>query len=540
MFRKTEPQLQFSMYSSVIQHLTETSNNIYKDKNLWHNVFYKEIVSRIDETLFTPLFSETNGAPNSSIRILVGMMILKEGEGCSDQKLFENARFNLLFRKALGLVNMDDSVPTESTYYLFRKNIGEYFKKTGIDLFEACFKQITKGQIIDYQVSGQSLRMDSKLIGSNIAFYSRYELIHKSLVLFYKSTPKEHFKLLSDEKLVRLESYVKEKSADTVYRSTKEQIKEKLGALGMLIYSIIQSITAFQSTDYVMLKQVFKEQYNVEEDAAIQLKANKEISAKSIQSPHDTECDYRRKNDEDTKGYSHNIAETCDENNPINLITNVQTAPASKADNEFTKPATTNSQKLLQDKISNIHTDGAYHSEDNQMFTREEGINFYLTGFQGAVPRYELTKDNNTIRCIDTKENVEVEVVTTPNGKYRIKTEKGYRYFTDKEIEKQVLRKEIEQIPKEIANKRNNVEASIYQLAYPLRKDKTKYRGFFKNKIWAILRCTWINCVRIAKYIMGIAKNEAKKVNNTLLSVVLTFLIENLFNFKAFRLRSND
>jgi len=323
-----------------------------------------------------------------------------------------------------------------------------------------------------------------------------------------------------------------------VYRSTKEQIKEKLRELGILIYSIIQSISEYQSVEYMTLKQVFKEQYNVEEDTSIQIKANKEISAKSIQSPHDTECDYRRKNDEDTKGYSHNITETCDENNPVNLITDIQTAPATKADNEFTKPATLTSQEILEDKIKNLHADGAYNSGDNQTFTKDEGINFYLTGFQGAELRYELVKTNDTVKCIDIKHDIEIEVVITRKGKYRIETENGYRYYTDKEIEKQKLRKEIAHTPKKISNRRNNVEATIYQVAYHLRKDKTKYRGFFKNKTWAILRCAWINCIRIANYLVETAKIDAEKVVQTLLGSNLAFVLLMVFNFRTFRFES--
>jgi len=80
-------------------------------------------------------------------------MILKEGEGYSDQKLFENCHFNLLTRKVLGLTNIDDPVPAESTYYLLRKRIADYYKETGTDLFEKNFQKITKGQIIDFEVS---------------------------------------------------------------------------------------------------------------------------------------------------------------------------------------------------------------------------------------------------------------------------------------------------------------------------------------------------------------------------------------------------
>ncbi len=133
------------------------------------------------------------------------MMILKKGEGFSNKNLFENCRFNLLTRKTLVLINLDDSVPAESTYYLLRKRIADYYEETGTVFFEKTFQKITEGQIIDFEVSGQSIRMDSKLIGSNIVFYSCYELIHKSLVLFYKNTCKKYFKLLSGQERTELD-----------------------------------------------------------------------------------------------------------------------------------------------------------------------------------------------------------------------------------------------------------------------------------------------------------------------------------------------
>ncbi|MEA3448612.1 MAG: transposase [Bacteroidota bacterium] len=129
------------MLSNVSQHLTADSSKRFADETAWQNIFYKQVVRRIDENLFSILFSSENGAPNAPIRTLIGMMILKEGEGYSDQKLFENCRFNLLTRKALGLINMDDPVPAESTYYLLRKRITEYQKETGIDLFEKTFQK---------------------------------------------------------------------------------------------------------------------------------------------------------------------------------------------------------------------------------------------------------------------------------------------------------------------------------------------------------------------------------------------------------------
>ena len=516
MFRRTGTSHQLSMQSSVYQHLNNGSSELFTDKTAWHNIFYQQVVSRVDENLFSKLYSSGKGSPNAPIRILIGMMILKEGAGYSDKKLFEDCRFNLLTRKALGFVNIDDAIPAESTYYLFRKRISDYYAEKGVDLFEACFKNITSEQIIEFEVSGESIRMDSKLIGGNIAFYSRYELIHKTLTLFYKNTYKNHVKLLSDENHGILDEFIKEKPSATVYNSSNEQVAGRLVILGKLIYAILNTVKENNNKHYLALKRVFAEQFKVLADDKIEITPSKEISAKSIQSPHDTDCDFRTKDGKPTKGYNQNITETCGGDNAVNLITNIQTETATHPDNKFTKPAIENSQELLADNIKNVHTDGAYNSRENQEFTKQEDINFYLTGFQGKPGRYDLTIKDGGLHVFDNQNNTEVGANPTKNNKYRIKAEKGYRYFTDKEIESCRLRKQVKELPKEIGDKRNNVEATIYQLAYYLRKDKTKYRGYFKNKIWAILRSLWINFARIANYLTGLSKKAKLNVKPAL------------------------
>jgi hypothetical protein len=80
---------------------------------------------RVDESIFSVLYTDGKGAPNASIRVLIGMMILKEGQGWSDEQLFENCEYNLLVRSALGLMSLEDAAPVSSTYYLFRRNLVE-------------------------------------------------------------------------------------------------------------------------------------------------------------------------------------------------------------------------------------------------------------------------------------------------------------------------------------------------------------------------------------------------------------------------------
>src|SRR5699024_3633555 len=146
----------------------------------------------------------------------------------------------------------------------------------------------------EFEVSGQSIRMDSKLLGSNIAWYSRYELVHESLRLFYNSlkTPKD---ILKTTLLISLNEVLKEKGYKVVYRNNREALKVKIKELGLLIDRLLQTPDLPQNEQYKTLCRVFKEQFKVDEQQTIIPRPKEEISPKSVQSPHDTDCHYRNK-----------------------------------------------------------------------------------------------------------------------------------------------------------------------------------------------------------------------------------------------------
>ena len=204
MFKKTNKESQLDAFASVTTLLESSSFKQYSDESHWHNQFRKQVVMRVDESIFSILFNTTTGAPNSPIRTLVSMMILKEAFGWSDSQLFENCRFNLLVRSSLGLFNINDALPVESTYYLLRKRIYDYQKQNGEDLIGKAFAYITSGQIKDFDVNGQSIRMDSKLFGSNIALFTRYQIIHQTLCMFFESLDKNAKSSLSGKELDQL------------------------------------------------------------------------------------------------------------------------------------------------------------------------------------------------------------------------------------------------------------------------------------------------------------------------------------------------
>jgi hypothetical protein len=74
---------------------------------------------------------------------------------------------------------------------------------------------------------------------------------------------------------------------------------------------------------------------------------------------------------------------------------------------------------------------------------------------------------------------IDKKKVTTKQGvvKWRVKAESGYRYFTQENIDTYQVGKKIAETPIEIVQKRNNIEATIFQLAYHYPNAKSRYRA---------------------------------------------------------------
>jgi hypothetical protein len=513
MFKKSNKEPQLDAFTSVPMMLESSAFKQYSDQSHWHNQFHDQIVMRIDETLFSILFNNTTGAPNSSIHTLVGMMILKESFVWSDSQLFEHCRFNLLVRSALGLFNMNDSLPVESTYYLLRKRIYEHQKQHGEDLMGKAFAQITSEQIKEFDVNGRSIRMDSKLIGSNIALFSRYEIIHQTLCMFFKTLDHASKSTLSAADLEQLEKLVNEEPLKTVYRSTRDEIKGRLQPIGIISYKLLTLFGNLQTDSFLLLRRVFNEQYKVSVDQQIELRPKEEISSSSVQSPHDPDSAYRNKGDQKVKGYSVNITETCSDEG-LNLITNVLVEKANTADTAFVEPAILATIEVTGQIIEKTYADGAYQSPANDVCC--EDIDMVFTGIQGAESRYdlEMTPEGLLVTDVQTGEHMKAVLVkkqkNSKEDRWRITTTNGYYYFNQQAIRTSHMRREMKGRPMEELHKRNNVEATIFQFGIPLTNGKSKYRGQIKQKMWACCRCLWINLVRIVNFTKQICQRTFK------------------------------
>ena len=56
MFKKTASNPQYDMFSTPATQLGKREAKKYDDPGAWHNRFYANVTSKIDESLFSPLF----------------------------------------------------------------------------------------------------------------------------------------------------------------------------------------------------------------------------------------------------------------------------------------------------------------------------------------------------------------------------------------------------------------------------------------------------------------------------------------------------
>lgn len=258
----------------------------------------------------------------------------------------------------------------------------------------------------------------------------------------------------------------------TEYRSTSEEILQRIEALGAVIYKVLKRIKA---SDDLLLKRVFDEQYEVSH-GKVSLRDKKLVSADSVQNPNDPDAAYRTKRDQKVKGYSVSATETNDEEGGLSLITDVEVRPATAADKDFLQQGVEGSMEVTGNLPEHINADGAYQSDGNREFAADDNlIDFVTSGLQGKPSRYDLTLADDNLTVVD-KTTGELVPVTKAGDKWRIasKEKAKYRYFTQEQVEKAMLRKKLEAIPKTELDRRNNVEAAMFQIRYHTRNGKTR------------------------------------------------------------------
>ncbi len=348
----------------------------------WAQTFYDLLFRRIDEKPFAVLYSQQPSRPNAPINVLVGMEILKAGFGWSDKELYEQVCFNLQVRHALGLDDLSFPVLEMRILYNFRRRVRQYAEETGIHLLYEAFKQVTDEQLAALAIRTGWQRMDSTQLLSHLAAMNRLELVVSVVQIAYRALDEAGQKRWQD----RLAPYLAGRPQKVCYPIKGDAVEAHLTKLGEILVALAEelSVSAPESRAHQMVTRILREQYQVEAEGQVTLRPGEEVAADSLQSPHDPEATFRTKGGKAYRGgYVVNVSETCDSENPVQWITDVQVAP-NQTDDSTLLARSLDGQAERGIEVQKITTDGGYTGPGSERACAKHGVELRPTHMRGG------------------------------------------------------------------------------------------------------------------------------------------------------------
>lgn len=537
MFRKNDHHRQQPLFSTLDDLPAKPRERL---ENSWAATFYREFFSRIDEDVFAILYSDQASRPNIPVNVLVGLETLKAGFGWSDAELEDALAYNIQVRYALGYRELTEGHFELRTVYNFRRRLAQHMQETGENLLEEAFEQVTDEQIAALELKTGKLRMDSTQIASNIRQMSRVQLLVEVTQRVWRMlTEADQADYAAD-----FAPYLKGTSGQYTYHIEPGEAPGHLEAIGCVMRRLVAELVAdYGAQDaYHVLARVYAEHF-VEVESGLRPKAGQELSAQSLQSPDDWEATYRSKNGRGYQGYVANVTETCDPENPIQLIVKVQTEANSTDDAVMLEDAVPN--LVERTDVDEMYTDGGFNSPAVDAVLNDAQIEHFQTAIRGQQPDddrvngsdFVFTRDEHgtpqAVRC-PAGQDAAVVPARKP-GRFtarfdveqcaacpllgqcpteRLKRKPLYRIlrFDQQQVNVAHRRENQRQAQASGQNLRSAVEATVRSVKHPFGNHKLPVRGHIRVSLTMVASAAMVNVRRI--WCCQVRKNEAETVQN--------------------------
>jgi len=517
MFRKNTSHLQPSLFGTTTQLSATKLKKLRKSKE---HEFYQLVFRKIEEEDFAVLFSETFSRPNAPVNSLVSSIILLNHNDWTTEKLFDRVDFDLLTRTALGLDSFEKTPFCPATYFNFQNRLLAHFIETGENLLERVFDKLTGQQLKKLKIKTDIQRSDSFMAMSNIRNYGRTQLLVEMLIRLQR--------VLSDEDKNRFEEilfpYTQQTSEQYIYKLERGRIpheQEQLGQIYHKLYGALKNSYGDVGI-FKIFERVYHEHFTIIKDK-VQVKPGNELSGGILQSPDDIDATYRKKNGKNFRGQSVNVTETAAPENDVNLITDIAVCPNNTDDSEILNERLEHIKEKTPD-LQELHTDGAYGSEQNDEDMEELGITHVQTAVRGrkaevTIEIEEVSDGEYIVNCprqrVNSKKtkkrnkaNFEIEICNQcPLSEQccaKPQNGKPVYYFDRADYLQNKRNRNIKLLPPERRKLRPNVEATVKEFTKPFNhKGKLKIRGKFKTMLYAHSMGIAINFGRIWRYRAG-------------------------------------
>jgi len=539
MFQANDKHSQPALISDV-QALSEKKRERLEQS--WAGVFYTEVFRRIAEAEFAVLYGGVPSRPNVAVNVLFGLELLKSGFGWSDNELYEHFLFDLQVRYALGIHDLKAEDFELRTLYNFRRHLREYDLEHGINLVERSIAQITAGQVTAFKLDTRLQRMDSTFIASNIYNASRLHLLVEGVQRLAALLSEAEKELYAE----RLAPYARRSAEQIVAQlSGRQAIDAALQQTGALLDSLLTTLAPAQAqhADYLLVSRLFHYNYRIAEEKVpehvqrtIETRSNDEIASSALQSLHDPEATYRRKQNKGHKGYVANVTQTCAPENPLQLITQVQVAPNNVADTTLLCAALP--ALLEQTELTTLYTDGGYGGEQSDLALQATPVTQITTGIKGATPTAAMFLLADFALAFDEKgapiqitcpadQRVAVLPGSVPTrfvarfatatcsscplaARCRVqpakRTPDSLLRFSLKQVHAGQRRQRMRELLASGKNPRAAIEAVVRSVKHPFRQGKVPVRGRFRTTVMVVLSAAMVNMRAIHRYLNALPR----------------------------------
>ncbi len=347
----------------------------------WAEIFRTRALPLIDEDLFAALYCEDNGRPNRPVQTVLGVLILKDVYDLTDAEALERLEFDLQWRHALSLTP-EEAHLCQKTLHNFRAGLMAH------DLSRVAFAETTDRILAALGTKVSRQRLDSTHVISNMAVLTRLGLFCETTRVFLSRLQAAHPRLYGSVPQRLRGRYLKEDGQATGYQDARAaEGRRRLPVCARDVYRLCRRLghtAAAQMEEFVLLKRLLEEQCEVvkkkqplsrsDDDAGegrvpVVLKEAKEVSSASLQSPHDPDATY---NGRKGKGYEVQVAETCHDDNKVEIITHVEVTDACVSDAQATVP-TLDALEARGLQPEELVADTTYGSGDNAVVAARRG-----------------------------------------------------------------------------------------------------------------------------------------------------------------------
>jgi hypothetical protein len=360
MFRTTSPQRPLF----GVEHRMDPVKRARLERT-WAHQYRRSALGLIDEARFAKYFDPDNGRPNKSVRLVVSVLVLKEVFNLTDEEALEQLEWNAAWHYALD-ITPEEAHACQKTLHNYRSLL------VGDDEGAGLFESTTARLIEASGLRTERQRQDSTHIVSNIRLLTRLGLFVDTITRFLEALRDKHPRLCARISAELCGRYLDRQGYFADARGS--EAPRRLADAALDVYWLVTSFQGHRQVaameSFQLLARLYAEQcVPPDTDLPERIELQEKPSSSSLQSPSDPDVTYGHKG----KGYEVQLAETCVEENPFQVVTAVDVNDANESDQHQVEPLLEQTERTCGAAPAEMHADSGYASGDNILVAREHG-----------------------------------------------------------------------------------------------------------------------------------------------------------------------